>query len=188
MPNILRHIPNILTLLRTVIILPFLLCLYQNNYKCAFYLFLVAGLTDGLDGLLARYFNWLSTIGSLLDPLADKLLVAFSFISLALLNSLPWWLVVLVFLRDLTITLGVIAWYYFIKVPPTFSPTLLSKLNTAFQLALVTLALFQLAFFQFPSCVMNILIILTTLTTSVTYANYVWVWARKAYLIKNKRT
>ncbi|HAT9653444.1 TPA: CDP-alcohol phosphatidyltransferase family protein, partial [Legionella pneumophila subsp. pneumophila] len=108
---ILKHIPNTLTLLRLVLIAPFLMYLFHHEYVKAFYIFIAAGLTDGLDGWLARHFQWQSFFGSFVDPLADKLLVASSFISLALLNSLPWWLVLLVFLRDFTISMGVLAWY-----------------------------------------------------------------------------
>ena len=113
--RLLTYIPNALTLFRLILIGPFLLCFYDQNYVNAFYLFLLAGFTDGLDGWMARCFNWQSPFGSFIDPLADKLLVASSFISLALINQLPWWLVVLVFMRDLTISTGVIAWYYFVQ-------------------------------------------------------------------------
>lgn len=113
--------------------------------------------------------------------MADKLLIASSFISLALIGVLPWWLVILVFLRDLTISLGVLAWYQFIRRKLDFQPTLLSKINTALQLTLVTSCLFELAYFEFPPYLLNVLIILTTLTTAITYIDYIWTWGRKAW-------
>ncbi|QMT58867.1 MULTISPECIES: CDP-alcohol phosphatidyltransferase family protein [unclassified Legionella] len=178
---ILKYIPNALTLLRLIIIAPFLFFLYRHEYVIAFYLFIFAGLSDGLDGFLARSFNWQSFFGSFVDPLADKLLIASSFISLALIGLLPWWLVVLVFLRDLTISLGVVAWYQFVRRKLDFQPTLLSKINTALQLILVTSCLFELAYFEFPSYLITVLIILTTFTTAVTYIDYIWTWGKKAY-------
>ncbi|ABQ56974.1 CDP-alcohol phosphatidyltransferase family protein [Legionella pneumophila serogroup 1] len=178
---ILKHIPNTLTLLRLVLIAPFLMYLFHHEYVKAFYIFIAAGLTDGLDGWLARHFQWQSFFGSFVDPLADKLLVASSFISLALLNSLPWWLVLLVFLRDFTISMGVLAWYYFIQRKLDFEPTRLSKLNTGFQLTLVTLCLFELAYFRFPYDLVDILIYLTAFTTVTSYLDYVWTWSRKAW-------
>lgn len=177
---IFHAIPNVLTLSRLFLIGPFLYFLYQKEYVYAFYLFLAAGLTDGLDGWLARYFNWKTTFGSFIDPLADKLLVASSFISLALIGSLPWWLVILVFLRDLTISLGVIFWYWFIQRRLDFDPSRLSKLNTAFQLALVTVCLFQLAYFTLAPYLRETLIFLTAMTTTITYFDYVWTWGKKA--------
>ena len=178
---ILKYIPNALTLLRLGLIVPFLFYLYHHEYTIAFYLFIFAGLSDGLDGFLARSFNWQSFFGSFIDPLADKLLIASSFISLALIGVLPWWLVTLVFLRDLTISLGVLAWYQFIRRKLDFQPTLLSKINTALQLTLVTSCLFELAYFEFPPFLLNTLIFLTTFTTTFTYLDYIWTWGRKAW-------
>ena len=178
---ILKYIPNALTLLRLLIIVPFLMYLYRHEYVIAFYLFIFAGLSDGLDGFLARSFNWQSFFGSFIDPLADKLLIASSFISLALLGVLPWWLVILVFLRDLTISLGVVAWYRFIRRKLDFQPTLLSKINTVVQLTLVTFCLFELAYFEFPPYLLTVLIVLTTFTTTITYIDYIWTWGRKAW-------
>ncbi|WP_131782581.1 CDP-alcohol phosphatidyltransferase family protein [Legionella gresilensis] len=180
----LKYIPNALTIFRLILIAPFLLFLYYRYYAAAFYIYIIAGLTDNLDGWLARHYNWQSLWGSFLDPLADKLLIASSFISLALIGSLPWWLVILVFLRDLTISIGVIAWHLFVPTKIYFQPTLLSKFNTMLQLILVTLCLFELAFVKFiPTQVFNSLILLTAVTTAITYFDYVWTWGRKAYLI-----
>ncbi|KTD64743.1 phosphatidylglycerophosphate synthase [Legionella spiritensis] len=177
---ILKHTPNALTFLRLILIIPFLAYLYQRSYVNAFYIFLLAGVTDGIDGWLARHFNWQSLLGSFIDPLADKLLVASSFISLALIGRLPWWLVILVFLRDLTISIGVLAWFWLIQRKIDFEPTRLSKINTTLQLALVTLCLFELAYFEFSNYLVSSLIILTAATTTATYIYYVWSWGRKA--------
>lgn len=182
---ILKHIPNALTLFRLVLIAPFLMLLYHQEYVNAFYLFALAGITDGLDGWLARYFYWQSPLGSFIDPLADKLLVASSFISLALIGELPWWLVILVFLRDLTISIGVMLWYWCVQRKLDFEPTLVSKVNTTLQLALVTLCLFELAFFRFSPYVANTLIFITAITTAATYIDYVCTWGRKACSIDN---
>ncbi len=180
---ILRHIPNALTLARLVLIAPFLVFIYQKEYVNAFYMFILAGFTDGLDGWLARHFNWQSLFGTLIDPLADKLLIATSFISLALIGKLPWWLVALVFSRDFTISFGALAWYWFVQRKLDFKPTLLSKINTVLQLGLLTLCLFELAFFVFAPYLLKTLIIITTITTTITYIDYVWVWGKRAYTI-----
>jgi cardiolipin synthase (CMP-forming) len=179
----LRYIPNVLTVFRFILIVPFLMFLYYHECVKAFYIFLLAGFTDGLDGWLARQFHWQSQLGSFIDPLADKLLVASSFISLALMNELPWWLVILVFMRDLTISAGIVAWYWFLQRKLDFAPTLLSKVNTSLQLALVTLCLFKLAFFEIIPYLINTLIIITAITTSFTYIDYVCTWGKKAYSI-----
>ena len=179
---ILKNIPNALTLARLILIAPFLVLLYQQDYVNAFYIFILAGFTDGLDGWLARCFHWQSLFGSLVDPIADKLLITSSFIALALIGKLPWWLVILVFLRDITISFGAVAWYWFIQRKLDFKPTYLSKINTVLQLALVTLCLFEQAFFVFAPPIYMILLVLTALTTAGSYINYVWTWGKKACL------
>ena len=178
--RIITFIPNALTLFRLILIGPFLLSFYNQDYVTAFYVFLIAGFSDGLDGWMARYFNWQTPFGSFIDPLADKLLVASSFISLALKNQLPWWLVVIVFMRDFTILAGIAAWYYVIQRKLDFEPTYLSKVNTVLQLGLVTLCLFELAFPPFSFHLVPILITLTTITTTTTYIHYAWTWGKKA--------
>lgn len=177
---ILRHIPNILTLTRLILIAPFLVFLYQQQYVYAFYIFLLAGFTDGLDGWLARCFHWQSSFGSFVDPMADKLLIASSFISLAYIGSLPWWLVILVFLRDITISIGVLAWYWLMQNKPDFKPTYLSKINTVLQLALVVICLFELAFATIAPLWIRVLIVLTAATTTGSYIDYAWTWGKKA--------
>ena len=178
--SMLRHLPNALTIIRLLLIAPFLLMLYQNHYERALIIYIIAGLTDGMDGWLARRFNWKSLIGSILDPLADKLLVVTSFVALGLLEVLPWWLVVLVLFRDLTITFGVLAWFLFVQKKLDFEPSTISKFNTGVQIALVTLCLFELVFFFLPDFFMTGWIILTAFTTSISYVDYVWTWSRKA--------
>lgn len=178
---ILKHIPNALTLFRLLLIVPFLFYLFTGEYPKAFYLFILAGLTDCLDGWLARHFNWQSFFGSFVDPLADKLLVASSFISLGLLGLLPWWLVILVFLRDLSISMGILSWYYLIRRKLDFEPTRLSKFNTLLQLLLVTVCLFELAYFKYSPYLTKTLIYLTSLTTLITYAQYLWLAYHKAW-------
>lgn len=184
---ILRHIPNALTLVRLILIAPFLMRLYQHAYLDAFYIFILAGFTDGLDGWLARCFDWQSLFGSFTDPLADKLLIASSFISLALIGILPWWLVILVFSRDLTISFGVVGWYWFIQRKLDFKPTMLSKINTVLQLTLLTFCLFELAFSKILPNLREALILLTTITTSLTFIDYVWTWGTRAFT-KTHRT
>lgn len=182
---ILKHIPNALTLFRSVLIAPFLVFLYRHDFVNAFYMFILAGFTDGIDGWLARHFNWQSPLGSFIDPLADKLLISASFISLALLGILPWWLVILVFMRDLTISAGVMAWFWFIQRKLDFEPTLLSKINTTLQLALVTFCLFELAFSVYTPSLINVLIVATAMTTTATYIDYVVTWSKKACAINH---
>ena len=182
---ILKYLPNAFTLIRFVLIAPFLMYLHQANYTGALYIFILAGLTDCFDGWLARTFQWQSRFGSFIDPLADKLLIASSCVSLALLKQLPWWLVILVFCRDVTISLGVLTWHRYVPEQRIeFKPTVLSKINTALQLGLVVFCLTELAFVNAIPHATNLtymLIGLTTLTTTTSYIDYFWTGAKHAF-------
>ena len=184
---ILKYIPNTLTIIRLLLIPPFLWLLSVQNYPCALYVFLIAGLTDALDGWLARHFNWKSVFGSFIDPLSDKLLITSSFIALACIEALPWWLVILVFLRDLSICSGVVFWHLTIPQRLIFNPTLLSKVNTCIQLLLVTVSLIQLAFTNIPTILIHILILLTAISTSSSYLDYTRIWGKKIFLTLQKK-
>lgn len=183
----LRYLPNIITCLRLLLIIPFLIALSDDEFLWAFYLFITAGISDGIDGWLARQFNWQSKLGGFIDPLADKLLIACSFISLAYLGYLPWWLVALVFFRDIVITGGVIAWYRLFG-HIDFEPTVLSKSNTVLQIMLVLFTLYGLAYQPIVKEVMLLLTALTTLTTTMSFIDYVWYWGRRAYWKKQSQT
>ena len=184
---ILRNLPNALSLVRCVLIIPFIVFFAQSDYQSAFYIFLAAGFTDAIDGWLARSFNWQSAFGSFVDPIADKLLITSSFLALAYTGALPWGLVILVFLRDFTISMGVLAWYGLMHKPLEFEPTYLSKINTVMQLSLVTFFLFEQAFHKSSPVFGHVLLIITVLTTSWSYIDYVWTWGKKAWA-SNTRT
>jgi cardiolipin synthase len=174
-----KHLPNVLTVIRLVLIAPFLVYFYQKNYAYAFYIFVMAGCTDGLDGWLARHFHWQSAFGLFVDPIADKLFIALSFISLALLSQLPWWLVALVFFRDVCIILGVLSWYRVAHLRAQLKPTRLSQCNAVIQGLLVTFCLFDLAFFPVPGTLKSVFIGITTLTSVASYIDYARIWSKK---------
>lgn len=176
-----------LTLFRLMMIVPFVWYLSHHAYKPALYVYILAGMTDGLDGWLARRFNWQTPIGQVLDPIADKLLVATSFVALGLLNILPWWIVILVFMRDLAISFGALLWTMFIDRHSSFPPSFISKWNTCFQLLLVTCALFEQAFFPFTGYFLEGLILITAATTVTSFIDYAWTWGKKAYKVRSKQ-
>jgi cardiolipin synthase (CMP-forming) len=133
-------IPNILTLSR-ILLTPLLMWFLVNRkMNQALVVFLVAGMTDVLDGFIARLFHQKSRFGAFLDPLADKFLLVSSFLILGRLGLIPFWLVVIVVLRDVVIVTGTIALYLF-RVQIEIRPTSLGKLTTLTQLVTVLLAL-----------------------------------------------
>jgi cardiolipin synthase len=175
----LRHLPNLITCIRFILIGPILWALLKKCYPLAFYLFVIAGLSDGLDGLLARFFGWTTHVGALLDPLADKLLLMGSFIVLAYLQQIPFWLMASVIGRDIWIMGGALVYRCWVG-PLDYKPVWISKLNTFFQLILVTLLIIKLAFFDVPNLFVQRIIEAVFVTTLLSFIQYTWIWARHA--------
>lgn len=175
-----RDIPNLITGLRILLVPPFLWLLLQERYEAALLLFVIAGISDALDGFLAKYFGWTSELGGLLDPIADKLLLIGAILTLGWLSELPVWLVVLVILRDAIIVVGAISYHLMIGRVRA-SPLLISKLNTFMQLTLVFAVIVHYGMVPLPSWLLAGLIYLTALTTGWSGAAYVWQWGRRAW-------
>jgi cardiolipin synthase (CMP-forming) len=130
------NIPNSLTLLRIVLVPVIVILLMQGSYWVALIVFLVSGLTDILDGYLARVLNQQTILGSYLDPIADKALMISCYVTLAIKKVLPGWLSVVVISRDCIILLGV-AVLSIMSVSYKIQPVLLGKLTTAVQILTV---------------------------------------------------
>ena len=128
--------PNQLTLLRMIFVPAIVINLVDRHYHWAFILFILAGFSDGLDGLLARTLKQQTLLGQYLDPIADKLLLSTTFLVLSILHKIPWRFTVLVFSRDISI-LGVSAVLYMIAGLRDFRPSIFGKANTFSQLAAV---------------------------------------------------
>lgn len=137
MASVWRHLPNALCLLRILLILPIAFLLLRGELLAALVVFIVAALTDVLDGFLAKRFGWQTELGKRLDPLADKLLLVTLFVVVATLGLVPWWLAVAAVFRDVVITVGGLT-YYWLYGDPEGRPTVASKLNTLLQVCLVS--------------------------------------------------
>jgi len=138
------NLPNSLTLLRIVAVPLFLICMTSGKYGAALAIFMAAGITDALDGALARLYDIHTDLGASIDPLADKLLMSSSFIVLAWYGGVPVWLTILVLSRDVVILAGYLTLYFF-STPMDVKPTDLGKANTFFQIFTVGFALLTLA-------------------------------------------
>jgi cardiolipin synthase (CMP-forming) len=128
-----RHIPNLICLLRIVLIIPLVIAMREAQHERIIVLFLIAAVSDGLDGYLAKRFNWTSDLGRALDPLADKLLLVTVFITAAWLDIAPWWLTAAAVARDLIIGFGALIYRFWLG-PLHGRPTVISKVNTVLQL------------------------------------------------------
>lgn len=177
--DFLRHIPNTISVLRILLIIPIIAAIWHEEYRLAFFLILVAGLSDGIDGFLARFFNWKSQLGALLDPLADKILLVSLFVVFALKELIPVWLMLLVVGRDIIIISGAIA-YQLLTHRLEMRPLIISKINTALQILLVVLVAIQLSDIHIADSLLNVMIIVVALSTLASGVSYVYTWTRYA--------
>lgn len=140
-----RHLPNFISVLRIALVAPLLVTILFERYELALVITAIAGLSDGVDGWLARRFRWQSKLGSVLDPAADKLMLVGCMVALGWLDEVPRWLVILVVARDAVIALGVLAWH---RVLRNFEahPSWLSKITTVVQILFVLYVLADRAF------------------------------------------
>ena len=172
-------IPNLISVLRIFLSIPVVWALLDHRFEIALWLFAVAGVSDGLDGYLAKRYGWQSELGGLLDPLADKVLLVSSFLSLGWLGFIPVWLVLLVVFRDLLIVTGALI-YHFRIGRLVASPSLVSKLNTTVQIVLVLAVVLDRALIPLPPLLLEGLIWFTLVTTLGSGIGYVLEWSRKA--------
>lgn len=126
-------LPNLICVARILLTVPIVYFLISGWYRTALLLITIAGLSDGLDGYLARHYGWTSRIGGLLDPLADKLLFVSVFASLTWTGLVPLWLFAVVIVRDVVIVSGAVA-YEFLIGPVEPNPSRVGKLNTVIAL------------------------------------------------------
>lgn len=182
----LKDLPNLISIARIILVGPVAYLLLEQRFAEALLLFFVAGVSDGLDGFLAKRFNWHSRLGSILDPLADKLLLVTSFICLVWVDIIPLWLMVLVFGRDLIIVLGAAAFHLFIG-SYEMAPTWISKVNTALQIILVLALVLSNGLYPLPASLLTWMVYAVSLTTVLSGLDYVRTWGGKAIKIRKKQ-
>jgi cardiolipin synthase (CMP-forming) len=174
-------IPNFLSLLRMGLIPLFIIAILDGESRKALLIFGVAGLTDALDGFIARFWNQQSPLGAYLDPIADKLLLTSAYILLSFPNlnpgaQIPLWVTVLVIARDVLMVAVALILYLAAGVKK-FPPTVLGKINTLFQVAAVVLVLISALLPQLEPVTDWILIIVAALTV-ISGLNYVYRYSR----------
>ncbi len=181
----LKDIPNLISIARILLSLPVAYLLLEERFSEALLLFFIAGVSDALDGFLAKRFGWHSRLGSILDPLADKMLLVTSYLCLAWVEVIPLWLLLMVFGRDLIIIIGGLAFHWLIG-RFEMAPTWISKINTALQIALVLALVLSNGLYPLPGGLLTWLVYGVSVTTVLSGLDYIWTWGRKAYLIRKK--
>ena len=185
----LAQIPNMITIARIILVGPIAWLLWEAHYVDAFVLVFVAGLSDALDGLLARRFGWMSRFGAAMDPVADKLLVLVGFVIFFLQGYIPTWLALVVVLRDVIILGGAGVYRIWFK-ELELSPTYISKVNTTVQIVLLLMLLVELCAFETISPLIGALVdpwgfLLLAVLALGSGGDYVVTWSAKAWRNKH---
>jgi cardiolipin synthase (CMP-forming) len=170
-------IPNIITLGRILLVPIVVWAIASAQMEIAFAAFVIAGVSDAVDGFLAKRFNMASELGAMLDPLADKALLVSIYMALGIWGAVPRWIVILVVSRDIMIVSAVIVSWLFDK-PIPMKPLMVSKINTAAQVALAALVLASLAFGFQPGPYDVILMGLVTVFSLASVSLYLVEWGR----------
>jgi cardiolipin synthase len=174
-------LPNAITVFRFLLVPPVVLLLLYERFSAALIVFGVAGVSDAVDGFLAKRYHWTSELGALIDPLADKLLLVCSFVTLGYLQLIPLWLVATVILRDLVIVGGALVYHYRVEQLAA-APSRVSKLNTFAQILVVLVVMFSRGIQPVPLLWLDMLFYMVLITTLWSGLDYVWTWGRKAWL------
>jgi cardiolipin synthase len=173
--QIFKNIPNLITLARMVMTPIAVLMIVSYHYLPAFQIFLLAGLSDAVDGFIARHFDLRTELGAYLDPLADKALLISIYVALAIYAALPAWVAIAVVSRDVMILVAVVVSWLLGK-PVEIRPVWESKLNTAAQIALAGFALGARAYGVNPNPIEAYLEWTVTATTVASGGVYVAQW------------
>jgi cardiolipin synthase len=169
------NLPNLITIGRILLVPVVVWAIASREMQIAFLVFLIAGISDAVDGFLAKRLGMTSELGAHLDPLADKVLIVSIYIALGITESIPRWVVILVVSRDILIVGGVmLAW--FLGKPIRVKPVLVSKLNTVAQIVFACLVLASLAFGVEVATVQDAIMALVAALTLASVGFYVREW------------
>jgi cardiolipin synthase len=170
-------IPNLITLGRILLVPIVVWAIWSGAMWAAFVLFLAAGVSDAVDGYLAKRFRMTTVLGAYLDPLADKALIVSIYVTLGIIGEIPGWLVILVVSRDIMIV-GAVVLSWLVGSPVKVKPLLVSKLNTVAQIAFACVVLGSLGFGIAARTLTLILMGLVAALTLLSVAAYVAEWIR----------
>ncbi|MGK9231711.1 CDP-alcohol phosphatidyltransferase family protein [Inquilinus limosus] len=172
MRRLVRYLPNLLSLARLAVAPVTIWLILDGRLVTAFWMFAAAALTDAIDGILARWLQARTALGSYLDPIADKSLLVGTYLALTWMAALPVWLVALVVARDIGLVLGVVVLHFAGRGTRSLTPSMISKLNTVMQIALVVLVMAAPGLHVDASGAIAVLIWVVAATTTLSAIGY----------------
>ena len=180
------NIPNLISLCRLLVVPLVVWLILSGQMAEAFWLFVVAGASDAVDGFIAKRFNAATVFGGYLDPIADKVLLVSVYVTLGVTGHVADWLVIMIVFRDVLILGGAIL-YYMVTQSLAMQPVFISKVNTAAQIALATVILASTGLKLDLGWLSQALVFLTAATTLISGGIYVVTWSRRAFALEDRR-
>lgn len=174
-----KMIPNALTAMRMILALPIFWLILNEKYSTVLWIAFIAGLSDGIDGWLARKLNVLSRFGEIADPLSDKFMLVSTYLAFAVVGLVPWWLTGIVMLRDVVIVSGAVA-YHLLFGRYSMAPSLWGKLSTLVQILFALMMLAHQVYPVFPVFTLEFGLWLVVVMAFISGGHYVYVWGNKA--------
>lgn len=174
-----KDIPNALTTMRMALSIPIFILLILENYSPVLWIVFVAGITDALDGFLARKLNAVSRYGSIADPLSDKLMMTLSYLAFAIVDLIPWWVTAIVIGRDIIIVSGALAYHHVIG-RYDMAPSIPGKVSTFVQITFALTLIVQQVWPVVPAVALSVLYWGLIVMAFVSGGDYVLVWGVKA--------
>jgi cardiolipin synthase len=187
MSRSLRQIPNVISAIRILLVVPIAVVLAHHQWATAILLFGAAAVSDAADGYLARRFDWRTELGAVLDPLADKLLLATAFVTLAYLQLVPLWLMIAAVARDVIIVAGALLFRFCIG-PLEARPSIVSKFNTLCQAAFILAVVCREAGSLPPAWLVMWLGAVVFVTVAISGIDYVLIYGRQAMNLAGSRS
>ncbi|MCD6525500.1 MAG: CDP-alcohol phosphatidyltransferase family protein [Desulfuromonas sp.] len=169
-----------------VLAIPVCLLILAENYQAVLWIAFIAGFSDAIDGWLARMLNCESRYGAIVDPLSDKTLLVGTYIGLAVVGLLPWWLAAIVVLRDVLIVSGALV-YHWLFGRYEMAPSLWGKVSTCVQIAFALMLLTHQLYPVFPLCFFQIGTWLVILMSFISGGHYVYIWGGKALVAQQDK-
>ncbi|HJL60388.1 MAG TPA: CDP-alcohol phosphatidyltransferase family protein [Pseudomonadales bacterium] len=176
---VIKQIPNTLTTLRLLSAAPISLMILSENYQAVLWIAFFAGITDALDGWLARKLDCMSRYGAVVDPLSDKALLFGAYISFVVVGLIPWWIGLVVITRDIIIVSGALAYHSLIG-RYDMAPSIWGKVSTQVQIVFALMLLVHQVYPVFPQISFLIGILLLVLLAFGSCGHYVFIWGSKA--------
>ena len=183
---VIKLLPNFITVFRLILAVPICVMILNKDYSAVLWIAFIAGVSDGVDGWLARKMEAKSSFGAFVDPVADKVMLNSAFISFGVTGLLPWWMVTIVVMKDVVVVAGALVYYWLFSCYE-LAPSVWGKASTGVQIVFVLMLLTHQVYPVFPTFILQSGLWVVIVMALVSAAHYIYVWGGKALATKKTK-